>query len=76
MALLFVGLRPTTKFCYRYLGLYVTEVEAALAYDEEAVTSKGNQAITNFALSNYQHLMSAQTCCLGVPQTADRIASG
>ena len=43
----------------RYLGLYVTEIEAAIAYDTEAVAQKGILAVTNFALSGYQHLMSA-----------------
>ena len=43
----------------RYLGLYVTEIEAAIAYDTEAIAQKGILAVTNFALSGYQHLMSA-----------------
>ena len=43
---------------YKYLGLYVTEIEAAIAYDTEAVAQKGILAVTNFALSGYQHLMS------------------
>jgi hypothetical protein len=38
-------------------------VEAAIAYDTEAVAQKGIQAITNFALCSYQHLMSAPGCC-------------
>ena len=53
----------------RYLGLYVTEVEAAIAYDTEAVAQKGIQAITNFALSTYQHMMSAHGSCVKVQDT-------
>lgn len=36
-----------------YLGLYNKEPEAAKAYDQAVVRIKGNQASTNFTLSDY-----------------------
>jgi hypothetical protein len=38
---------------YTYLGLYDSEIEAAMAYDRAAVRLKGLAAITNFDLSSY-----------------------
>ena len=46
----------------RYLGLYKDEVEAAKAYDREAVLRRGIHAVTNFDLSEYMEL-------LGMPRT-------
>ena len=42
---------------HRYLGLYETEIEAAMAYDREAIRHKGLQALTNFDISMYTELM-------------------
>ena len=42
---------------YRYLGLYDSENEAAGAYDVEAVKQKGVDAITNFHIMEYKHLL-------------------
>ena len=46
--------------CSRYLGLYKEEVEAAIAYDKEAVRRRGIHAITNFDLSEYIDLLGMQ----------------
>lgn len=43
---------------YKYLGLYDTEVEAAVAYDVESVQRRGLEALTNFALDEYTDLLS------------------
>lgn len=43
----------------RYLGLYSTEIEAAVAYDTESVLQRGAGAVTNFALAEYKHLLGA-----------------
>ena len=42
---------------HRYLGLYSTEIEAAVAYDSESVRQRGAAAVTNFALAEYSHLL-------------------
>jgi hypothetical protein len=44
---------------YKYLGLFLTEKEAAEAYDRAAVTAKGMSAQTNFEITNYMELLSA-----------------
>lgn len=46
----------------RYLGLYKEEVEAAIAYDKEAVRRRGIHAITNFDLSEYIDLLGTFCC--------------
>ncbi|KAL3140248.1 hypothetical protein ABBQ38_004520 [Trebouxia sp. C0009 RCD-2024] len=46
---------------YKYLGLYKEEVEAAIAYDKEAVRRRGIHAITNFDLSEYIDLLDASS---------------
>ena len=43
---------------YRYLGLFSTEEEAATAYDREAVRIKGLDAITNFAITEYEEILA------------------
>lgn len=57
----------------RYLGLYTTELEAAQAYDRESVIRKGVEAITNFDLSHYMKLLSAED--LGEARRRGLIAS-
>lgn len=44
---------------YKYLGLYLTEKEAAVAYDRAAVAARGMSAQTNFEINNYVELLSA-----------------
>lgn len=41
----------------RYLGLYKDEIEAAIAYDKEAVRGRGIYAVTNFDLAEYIDLL-------------------
>lgn len=50
-------LEMKTGSCRRYLGLYKDEVEAAKAYDREAVMRRGIHAVTNFDLSEYMDLL-------------------
>eukprot|EP01024_Parvocaulis_polyphysoides_P060495 TRINITY_DN6606_c0_g3_i4.p1 TRINITY_DN6606_c0_g3~~TRINITY_DN6606_c0_g3_i4.p1 ORF type:complete len:381 (+),score=74.42 TRINITY_DN6606_c0_g3_i4:190-1332(+) len=45
---------------YKYIGLFKTEVEAAIAYDKEAVMFKGLEAQTNFDISNYLDLLNEE----------------
>lgn len=59
----------------RYLGLYKEEVEAAIAYDKEAVRRRGIHAITNFDLCEYIDLLGefCYTRCVLLPQTLFRL---
>ncbi|KAI3428770.1 hypothetical protein D9Q98_007591 [Chlorella vulgaris] len=41
-----------------YLGLFQKEAEAAVAYDRSLVRLKGQQAATNFPLSDYSHQLA------------------
>ena len=49
---------------YKYLGLYDSEVEAAVAYDAETVRRRGLEAQTNFALEEYAHILG-EPCSWG-----------
>lgn len=44
---------------YKYLGLFTSEADAAIAYDRAAVQAKRLHAQTNFDISNYTDLLSA-----------------
>lgn len=56
---------------YRYLGLYDNENEAAQAYDREAVRQKGNDAITNFDIAQYDvEALQRTTDAMSTPPTA------
>ncbi|KAL9224145.1 hypothetical protein vseg_000211 [Gypsophila vaccaria] len=43
---------------YLYLGTYATQEEAATAYDIAAIEHRGPNAVTNFDLSRYVHLLN------------------
>lgn len=44
---------------YKYLGLFTSETDAAVAYDRAAVQAKRLNAQTNFDISSYMDLLSA-----------------
>ena len=44
---------------YKYLGLFRTENEAAVAYDRSAVLEFGPNAVTNYAMAAYEAEMAA-----------------
>lgn len=48
------------SFTSSHPGLFNTEVEAAIAYDREAVKQRGIRALTNFDLMEYADLLSQQ----------------
>ncbi|KAH7840216.1 hypothetical protein Vadar_014228 [Vaccinium darrowii] len=50
---------------YIYLGLFDTEIEAARAYDKEAIQCHGREAVTNFKASSYAREMSLDANTLG-----------
>lgn len=45
---------------YKYLGLFTSEVDAAVAYDRAAVQAKRLNAQTNFDIANYMDLLSTR----------------
>jgi AP2-like factor (euAP2 lineage) len=57
---------------YKYLGLFTSETDAAVAYDRAAVQAKRLNAQTNFDISSYMDLLcvarsqSARTACITV----------
>jgi hypothetical protein len=46
---------------YKYLGLFTSEMDAAVAYDRAAVQAKGIDALTNFDLTHYMDLLSTSS---------------
>lgn len=69
-----IGLSPVDgKRRYRYLGLYDTEVEAAVAYDRAAVEIKGLSATLNFPMSNYLDAMDEGKGAWLLPQGTGRV---
>lgn len=54
---------PEDSLICRYLGLYEEEVDAAKAYDVEAIKRRGVGAVTNFDLSSYIDILGKRQAC-------------
>jgi hypothetical protein len=46
---------------YQYLGLFATEIDAAVAFDRASIAQRGLEGITNFGYENYKDLLGAVT---------------
>lgn len=44
---------------YQYLGLFTTEIDAAVAFDRASIMHRGLDAVTNFNVDNYTDLLGA-----------------
>jgi hypothetical protein len=49
---------------YQYLGLFGTEIEAAVAYDRALIAQQGLDSATNFNFDNYEDILGAPVAVL------------
>lgn len=59
---------------YQYLGLFTTEIDAAVAFDRASIMHRGLDATTNFNVDNYADLLGALSAPWPPPTHAGRIA--
>lgn len=49
---------PTHRHVLRYLGLFVSEIEAAQAYDKALIKLRGPSAPMNFSAADYPEVLA------------------
>jgi hypothetical protein len=61
---------------YQYLGLFATEIDAAVAFDRASIAQRGLEGVTNFGYENYMDLLGASCSVLPAGHTSIRAMSG